>query len=614
MVEKGSVAIRMVKLRETSECMKPVYGALRNHFRLILAYENELNGFGLEAGVRIKELYPTTGIPETPENKIELEWQKLHGFGTESALCYQLLQTFMKEALKRSLSSNPDASKNLSRLGLEDIDLSSFDRIEGDHEILTQQEKTFRAIINYGSELPENLNHGFLYLKAEIQTAHIAGDGVYVLHLLEIASTKLPEWVQDKRNTITPKDIEWFFAMKLFWGMGTIDIDSELYEFERLQNETFSAINPTSKILINLIHKHFTTYLGNVDITQVKDIISREWIIADAANDFPVRPILLGLLIEHAWLRNNENNHWLALLEHIILLLESESPVIRKPFAELKNRLLHQKDLIIFQPNPKQEPIDSEDVRQIANAYRFYLDSNRNDLLNSLRVAKSKVDLQNPYYSVWHSLNRLVSFYIESDSYRTQISQWFMYASNSPLERYLTLLSERLAEKKEKEIDDNFSDRYPTIPAIAKLLITLQQIEMCTLRKWSLIRYRFVLRERAKCLMAIAHSEEVPEQRAMYAFHAIRTFALSMDIPESDKRFKTLFNYLAFGPHENYESLIGLVLQSPKNEWTRLASIFAFLGDAIPESLVEKVIQWYIRLEHVPVEERYGNATYLKKW
>lgn len=610
-VEKGGIAIRMVKFCETGELMKPVYGALRNHFRLVLAYENELNAFGLEAGVLIRGLHPATGIPDESENKTEIAWQGINGFSTEPALCYQLLQTFMKEALKTSAFSNIAAVKCLKQLGLEDVDLSLVDRVEGDHEILTQHEKTFRAIIDCHPTLVENFDLGFSYLKAEARHAHVAGDGVLVLHILEIASTKLLAWLKDERASVTSQDIEWFFAMKLFWGMGTVDVGHELHEFESLHNEVSSIIDPTSKALIDLIFKHFTTYLGHVDIAQAINIVTGEWVSSDVASEFPTRSILLGLLIEHAWLRNNESNQWHELLDHTLSLQESESPVTQKPFRELKERLLHQKDLIALRTDSNQEPLESKNVHQIEDAYKYYLASDWNNLQKSLQLAKSQIDFQNPYYSAWHSLNRSTWSYILPDSDRTQISRWFEYASNSPFERYLTLLDVRLAERKEKEIDDNYSGNRPTIPAVAKQLIILQQIEIHILRKWDMVRYRFVLHNRAKCLMAMAHAEELREEKAARAFHAIHTFALSMNIPEKDKRFIKLFNYLAFGKQKYYESIVEAVLQSPKKEWVRLASIFVLLGDAIPETLVEEVVQWYIRLENTPIGERYGNATYL---
>ena len=613
MVEQGGIAIRMTRFCESDESLKPVYDALRNHFRLVLVYEQDLNDHKLNAGVRIRELHPATGIPDEMD-KNGTNWKKLKGFSTEPALCYQLLNTFMEEVLKKDAHNDASSSHSFAHIGLEDIDLSQYRKIEGDHEILSHHEKTFRAIIN--DEFPESLKLGFDFLREEAKNAHLAGDGILVSHIIDIASAKCSEWVEKSKDSedseIKSQDIEWLLAMKLHWGIGFVDIDYDLRNFRKI-NQCFSGTTDSvSKLLVDLILDHFERWPCDVDISKAKEMITREWIDSDAQTDFPARRILLALLIEYSWHCNSESNYWHELLDHVISILAQDSS-IQNLFIELKERLHHQRDLISWKTSPKSKPLSSVETQAIEDAYKSWLNVQLEDLKKSFQAAQSRVDFQSPYYSAWYSLERSTVPEIKPDSYETQISRWFMYRSANSFERYLTIIEERISQKREEATDYKYSDAIPTFPPEAQQIALLWQMEIHALRKWDFVRYRYILQKKAKCLMEKALSESSDTQRASLAFHVIHAFILSMKIPEKDKRFQRLFYDLAFGNPEYYETIIEMILRSPKREWVRLAHVFKLLGDAIPESFVERVIQWYIQLENTPLGERWGNKTYLNE-
>jgi hypothetical protein len=96
-IMKGQIEVAMVRPSNTSRIMEPVYSALRNHFRAITLYRDDLATLGAEI-VNI-HLDPATGVPTHEEPTLD-NWGIINGFGTERALCFQLLRTFMPLALK----------------------------------------------------------------------------------------------------------------------------------------------------------------------------------------------------------------------------------------------------------------------------------------------------------------------------------------------------------------------------------------------------------------------------------------------------------------------------------------------------------------------------------
>ncbi len=148
MVENGVIRIKLCKPPSTSRKLKPVYSALRNHFRLVLLYESDLDQ--IRAPITNIHLSPSTGIPRDEVASL-VNWNELDGFDNESAFACQLLRTFMPEALKDSNKYDEETSNHLCIASLEDVNLAKYQKAESLNEPRTVTEQTFEAIIG-GSE------------------------------------------------------------------------------------------------------------------------------------------------------------------------------------------------------------------------------------------------------------------------------------------------------------------------------------------------------------------------------------------------------------------------------------------------------------------------------
>ena len=144
LVEQGCVNVEMVKPPETGSGLSPVYGALRNQFRLLGLYRQDLQI--LAAEVSNVTLHPSTGVPLVNTPSLD-GWQDLSGFANEDALCVQLLKTFMPEALKDKRRFSSVVAKQLLSAGLEDVDLTLLEAVSGQSEPRAEEEETFNAIV-----------------------------------------------------------------------------------------------------------------------------------------------------------------------------------------------------------------------------------------------------------------------------------------------------------------------------------------------------------------------------------------------------------------------------------------------------------------------------------
>jgi len=142
LVVNGRIHVEMVRPPGTEDSLRPVFSALRNHFKLVQLYNSDLSSIG--AGIEI-DLIPSTGVPILVEPSLA-GWREIGGFATENALCYQLLRSFLDLALKNFRGCSPKALEELKKISLEDVDLRLFYVCEGAFEPRTEFERTFTAI------------------------------------------------------------------------------------------------------------------------------------------------------------------------------------------------------------------------------------------------------------------------------------------------------------------------------------------------------------------------------------------------------------------------------------------------------------------------------------
>lgn len=140
----GSVRVQFGRLPNTDESLSPIYAALRNHFRLGILYRDELAQIAVTLGS--PHFVPDAGIPAVSAIVNE-GWQSIRGFGTQSALAFHLLRSFMPEALIDDRVLQSARIAELRHLGFEHVDMTAFRELPGNIESRSEDEQVFRALL-----------------------------------------------------------------------------------------------------------------------------------------------------------------------------------------------------------------------------------------------------------------------------------------------------------------------------------------------------------------------------------------------------------------------------------------------------------------------------------
>lgn len=145
-IVKGEIRVSMLMPPDISSIVRdaflPVFGALRNHYRLVSLYKQALNGIG--ANIERMDLSPGVGLP-LEEQALLKDWSRIPGFETEHAFAFQLLRSFMAEARRDDRFYDSETRRELMKAGLEDVDLEFFFTIANRAEPRTEDEETFYA-------------------------------------------------------------------------------------------------------------------------------------------------------------------------------------------------------------------------------------------------------------------------------------------------------------------------------------------------------------------------------------------------------------------------------------------------------------------------------------
>lgn len=145
LVQRGEITVNMVRPPGSDpQALKSVYSALRNHFRLVNFYENDLKK--INAPITNINFNPGTGVPKE-ESADFPGWKSISGFANNSALAFQLLRTFMPIALLDEQRMGNDGAQAARDASLELVDLCQLTRFRSSEEPVSDIEETFAAVV-----------------------------------------------------------------------------------------------------------------------------------------------------------------------------------------------------------------------------------------------------------------------------------------------------------------------------------------------------------------------------------------------------------------------------------------------------------------------------------
>lgn len=231
-VKNHSIIVQFRRLPSKSPHLEILYRTLRNHYRLVKLYQENLAV--IHAELLHMHFEPGDGIPDE-EDEVSKE-----------LLCYRdipelrhdivphLLATFMKEA-RNQADGDPAMRKRLDKIGLETIDLSDLSDFFHPNSLLYPEE---RVIFGKGT-----VDEKLTYIHDLAEKSYVNGEIEKLRHICGAAITML------EPPSIKPAEIYWAITYLLI--------------YEKDQMDFYTA----EQIHVNLLDNRYNNYVDEIPVT-----------------------------------------------------------------------------------------------------------------------------------------------------------------------------------------------------------------------------------------------------------------------------------------------------------------------------------------------------------
>ena len=144
LVTEGKILVTLARPAFTDGQIKPIFAALRNHYRLVKLYTKPLSILG--AGL-LDVFFSTDAVPDIVCSELE-HWRIIPGIPSQQALVYHVLNSFFPEALLDTRKVTSDFLNRLHGFGMEAIDIHLLTDNQGIFEVRSPYEQTYQALLN----------------------------------------------------------------------------------------------------------------------------------------------------------------------------------------------------------------------------------------------------------------------------------------------------------------------------------------------------------------------------------------------------------------------------------------------------------------------------------
>jgi hypothetical protein len=339
-VNDHAIRIRMRRLIPQKEHMELVYGALRNHYRLIRLYNEALAGLG--AAIDRIGFEPEDGVPEMEDeiSRTLCIWEEIPEL--KDCLPEQLLMTFMPEALNQG-KWDKALQRKLNRIGLESLDLTEVKTFIEPDIVVMPEEKIIRG----GGDRKDR----YAYAHQLVEEAYLNGNIGKVRHLcmsvLEDINYAVPldeiYWALIFLAVCMKSDLDYFMTTRNYPNSlrpkqhrNRAQIITRGSAYRQLLDVLFAIQEP--QISQELLEK-YAEHLYTTKCAGLKDDLATLLLIQTVTGMF--------------WFFEDDTQNWIKIADFFAAKLNRRLPSMKKQIADTKNRLILQKEILRF---PDKEP------------------------------------------------------------------------------------------------------------------------------------------------------------------------------------------------------------------------------------------------------------------
>jgi hypothetical protein len=456
--------------------------------------------------------------------------------------------------------------------------------------------------------VPGHHHPGLHLLAQEAEEAHLAGDGIRVLHLCRVAFDYLERRSRSKAlGDLAIEDVRWSFSLALYWGISDYEFIAvrELLKEMPSRDETQCDRKVLSHVLALLDNPFSGQPTTELAVLPAVWVASRSEETPDIA--------LFTFAVELTWTHDPFGDSW----QDIARAWADNCPagsVLAKALQELIARLRCQTYLAMGRwPKGCGSRDMPSQLPPLAEGYRFFVECQWEalDLLIREQVPRTRVD--NPTYVPLFHLIHGTRFYRETgDSQLLSLSRLRLSASHQPMQVYENLRERAFLDHSLKLARAQGRGGGAAERATTFRLATLA--ELSALRAWDVMAWRYAVGEQAEVALELAGHTLDNGAEIAFARLGVVNAVRALQTDDTDTRFLAAIERLDTASSEERETVVREVLSMRPAEWTDADTVLKVMSDAIPENMLPDVARRSVELELTSLRLRSQRVSRLAFW
>lgn len=452
---------------------------------------------------------------------------------------------------------------------------------------------------------PSSVHQAFDYLRREAIDAHLAGDGMRVLHLCTVALDRIDHLQPSGAPSLNLGDVRWAFFLGLYWMLDewlTYDVNGAL---KHLTTDDLSNWD------VKLIRFFLTTLEIPLNFESVDDlkIAPTEWLRQRSRESEDVTALTLA--VELSWYEDARSPAWRELASQWIercpkpSLLETE---LRRIVQRLDLQSRFRLDGCL--PDDEEVPTDTNrEQRLLIKAWRLVYEAKFAELDAMVSEIVALIPVESPVYPAFFRVLHFSRMRRNSkESQFVSLSRRNYVESRQPALACQLLRDGRFDSSYADLARQDFPDGIRSRRFACFRMAMLNQLH--ALRSWDIGGWLLGERQRAQALLELCHRGYTD-----LAKDGILALRNGLDVPKPGEypHFDKAIRVLDTLPEEDRTSVVRDVLASPRIALIAARRVLDELSDAIPDVDLPDVAAWYVRLELDEVHSQ-GMHTHLEKW
>lgn len=441
------------------------------------------------------------------------------------------------------------------------------------------------------------------YLRSEAIDAHLAGDGMQVLHFCTVGLDHIWHGQYSQLQSTKLSEIRWTLFLSLYWMLNdwlTYFIDDILKKVEI--DETSDWDRQLIEFLLQTIHYPLSTKpIDELIDPPTSWFLERSQSVEDVA--------ALTFALELKWYTDHASNEWMTMADSWISRSPNDS-LLLKELKRVKERLGLQS---AFRktgslPNPQQVPSGSPlEERALIEAWKLYYEASFPELDKLLRELANQIRIES-YPAFFRAIHFSRMHRRSKESQFLSLSRLHVIESRQPAQFFQQSRDNSFYLAFSSIARSGFANNVATDRFTCFRMSMLNQLY--ALRSWDIGGWLIAERQHAESLLELAARGEI-----QFVKPGILSLRNSLNVPDPGKytHFDLSLQLLDALTEDDRRSLARELIDSPRIAWSGASRILSELSDAIPMDMLMDYARWNVLLELDEYHSRWTLTT-LEKW